>query len=407
MKTCKKQFHKLSHVLYMSQELLSSKMYIIETIRIDAWNFFLKCSVNNFKDYFAKNDIFFDQKKILQNIINYNTFVIGMDNLNFYVVLPKIKNLVKHQNILMKELEYTIGKNINTHRDKIMNYIITCNKNAKNKMKQEIDKIILQKINAMVSPTNSDKIKLETNVHPNKFVISKNHYSRLKRMFRGPKEDVDLWICILLLRYRYYTFLKEGISLSVDIIYDYIKKNGHDDISLEAFAGSLNSNLSSYCSLFYDIEKYFGSKGSFLLLNPNCDYEIIVSNPPYVEEIMTFASVNLIKYFDKCSDTNVFVVVTIPDWRSVSEFESDKNVQVNFSGKQQERIETSYSAYYILRNSKYFRDVFFIGSYQYYNFFKDEKRLINANTLIIFLSTHKNNKYCNELKHYIQKELKQ
>lgn len=383
------------------REISSSEKYITEVIRLQSWNNFIKCSINSINDLLKiKCD-----KKIIKNIINYNTFVIGCDKLNEYVLLPNIDNLIKYQDILMDELSYTLEKNIDTFKADIMKIIINCNEQSKMEMKSILANTKFYKINVDVK-INKNKVKLLIidDKYPNTFTLPINHYNRLKQMFNGTetqKKYINLWICILLLRYRYYTFIKEGISLSVDIIYQFIKTNNYTNISLEAFAGALNSDLPNYCSLFYDIEKYFGSKGSFLLINPDCKYEIIISNPPYIDIIIKQAAIKLINFLNRCND--IFIIVIIPDWRSVDEFKQDINIQKDINGLPQKRVDISYIGYSILRNSKYFRDVFFIGDFKYYNFFKDEKRSINGNILILLLSKIPSNIYYNKMKNYLNK----
>ena len=383
------------------REISSSEKYITEVIRLQSWNNFIKCSINSINDLLKiKCD-----KKIIKNIINYNTFVIGCDKLNEYVLLPNTDNLIKYQDILMDELSYTLEKNIDTFKADIMKIIINCNEQSKMEMKSILANTKFYKINVDVK-INKNKVKLLIidDKYPNTFTLPINHYNRLKQMFNGTetqKKYINLWICILLLRYRYYTFIKEGISLSVDIIYQFIKTNNYTNISLEAFAGALNSDLPNYCSLFYDIEKYFGSKGSFLLINPDCKYEIIISNPPYIDIIIKQAAIKLINFLNRCND--IFIIVIIPDWRSVDEFKQDINIQKDINGLPQKRVDISYIGYSILRNSKYFRDVFFIGDFKYYNFFKDEKRSINGNILILLLSKIPSNIYYNKMKNYLNK----
>ena len=50
-------------------------------------------------------------------------------------------------------------------------------------------------------------------------------------------------------------------------------------VNFELFASSINSYYDLYCSLFYDIEQFFGSKGSFFHIKLNKGFYI--ANPPY------------------------------------------------------------------------------------------------------------------------------
>jgi hypothetical protein len=222
-------------------------------------------------------------------------------------------------------------------------------------------------------------------------------------MFIGDMRLADFWIIILLLRYEFYQDELQGTCLSVNIVYDFIKSNNFEDTTLEAFAGSLNSNLKNYCSLFYDIERYFGSKGSFFKQKPElCIYKIVVANPPYVTGVLDSTANMLIEFMDKCND--ITVILTIPDWRSKKEFDNDKNFNISINEKIHERTDELYKSYETVRRSKYFRTVITVGSYQFYDYFHDIKRGIRSNVLFVLLSTvePEKNVFINKIKSYVK-----
>ena len=209
------------------------------------------------------------------------------------------------------------------------------------------------------------------------YELNSEDYERLNK-------QNDLLICILLKRYQYYGYVKEGICLSANNIYDFIKKYKYTNETLEVFAGALNSNLPNYCSLFYDIEKYFGI-GSFLTINiSNFKYNILVSNPPYINSVMNASSEIILQLLK--STTNLLCIIVIPDWRSDKEYEQDIQVQLSSDEHIQDRQSTSYTNYTMVRQSPYFRHVLCIGDYKYHNYFKNTNKIIRDNTLIIILT---------------------
>ena len=118
---------------------------------------------------------------------------------------------------------------------------------------------------------------------------------------------LDVIFCCIL---RYSFMFQINMHLWNDEIY---KKINFD---LEMFACPVNSHLTNYCSLYYDIDKYFKSKGSLFCMNGNLfkNYKIVFANPPFdVELINKLAEFieNIFVNFNK----NITFVVNIPDWR--------------------------------------------------------------------------------------------
>lgn len=56
------------------------------------------------------------------------------------------------------------------------------------------------------------------------------------------------------------------------------------NIKIELFASGINSSYTNYCSLFYDIEQYFGSLGSFFFTKIKAGY--YEANPPFEQNII-------------------------------------------------------------------------------------------------------------------------
>ena len=359
-----------------------SKKYIIENIRIKYWNVFLSTCTKQIMIILNKNNKV-QGYKLEQKILYFNTFLLGVCKLSKYVLFPKKQNIITYQSELKSDILHNYVMNDNDF-NKIMKIILKTNYECTKQIKQYVQNILVETINVNVQEDNNNiKLQISHLQYPNIFKITKNDYERLNKLFTG-KEDVNMTICCLLTRYKYYGVVKEGISLSAGDVYDFIKKYQYENSTLEAFAGTLNSNLPNYCSLFYDIEKYFGSKGSFLNLKlDDCKYNIIISNPPYITNIMDLSSVYLSKFLD-CN--NSLVIVIIPDWRSSDEYNNDKQNQISINEHQQVRQSTRYIGYYNLRVSKHFKYVMCVGDYAYYNFFQGTKKVIRDNTLFIVLA---------------------
>ena len=81
--------------------------------------------------------------------------------------------------------------------------------------------------------------------------------------------------------------------------------------TLELFASPFNTYLSNYCSLFYDIEKYFNSAGNFNDIDLSEGF--YVANPPFDEDIMKIAVNKIINSLSKSNKPLTFLIV-LPAW---------------------------------------------------------------------------------------------
>lgn len=380
-------------MMILSRKL--TKIYIAENIKLKIWFEFIKIVINQIKQFITMK-----HENIYQGITRFYTYVIGVTPLTNFVFFPNTHELLNYKHILVNELTF-YHKIDNNTIDQIMKIITKQNHEARKKIKYTIESLnIPNNMNIeIIYLDHKIKFKIICENYPNEFILSKKHYNRLKKMYIGQSEDVDFWICLLLLRYKYYGKDLESFCLAIDVFYEFIDKYKLEDKALEPFAGSLNSTLTNYCSLFPDIEEKFGSKGSFFLLDLNkCKYNLIVSNPPYISEIIHNMFDKFIKYLNQCPNSTIFI--SIPDWRSKEEYKNDTKVQINLGLKDRKRYDQPYHGYSEIRQSKYFKYVIAIENLSYYNFFADTRRNINVPTLIIVLSNN-NNDIVEKFKNFI------
>ena len=133
-----------------------------------------------------------------------------------------------------------------------------------------------------------------------KLYVLKNDYN--KKYFFS-----KLVICLTL---RYYILESYNQQAAViDSFYKIIKKKYNT--TLELFASPFNTYLSSYCSLFNDIEQYFNSKGNFI------DIKFVkgfyVANPPFDEDIMNFTVDKILTSLNESRENLTFLMV-LPAW---------------------------------------------------------------------------------------------
>lgn len=373
--------------------------YHKELIRQKYWNIYLSlmtehlCKILNISNKY--------EYKIKHKLLAYNTYIIGFSNKFNNIMVPPDKIIKKYSNELFLDIKHNYDVSSDLF-EKIIEHMIILNKKINNlatdKMKQiDNDNIVVK------YKKSGDDIHLQ--LGDDVYKLSENNYKRLVKKYTNKNISVDYAICNLLLRYTYYGEEKQGICLSANSIYEWVKLNNYQTDALELFAGSLNSNLPNYCSLFPDIEKYFGSKGSMFLYKKIYKYDLLISNPPYLTNVMTSSANIIIKYLSETKKG--FAIVNVPDWRSNLQYKFDNanliNKHIKIGVLEQKRQDSEYENYQILSSSPYFRKTIMIGNYKYKNFFDNNFASIRDNILIIVLSSVPDDSRINSFIDYIIK----
>lgn len=137
-------------------------------------------------------------------------------------------------------------------------------------------------------------------------------------------------------------------ALALNIRYNYLKLENHGlsrvykeiarpEDGIEAFASAFNHYFDTFCSAFPDLEKPFGSMGSFFN-KKDWSLSKIYMNPPFDESLMSCAMDHVIKYCEN-SRTYVEFLCTFPQWDnfpSIKKFKMSKwvkNVKVYKKGE--------------------------------------------------------------------------
>lgn len=190
------------------------------------------------------------------------------------------------------------------------------------------------------------------------------------------KDKHILYFCIL---YRYSILSAGNQQLAMP---SSIKQDFRDNfnIDIELFGSCINRFYSKYCSLFYDIEKHFGSLGNFNDIKPIRG--MYFANPPFDEDIMAHTSTMIVKWLEKAEHNKkpLGFVMTVPVW--------DANTQRKIKKICNMRNVTDIEKYEcrdILRASKYLYKeyVFCKKDFPYYIFTQD--RYIYASNTYMFI----------------------
>ena len=207
----------------------------------------------------------------------------------------------------------------------------------------------------------------------NKFELVKN--KSIKYNLDNISLDELLW-CII---YRYNILnLWNSIQLAVlpSIYEELITKF---NCKLELFGSAMNHTIFHFCSLFYDLEKYFGSIGNFFNVELIKGFYLV--NPPFDFYIMNETCKKIINSLNKNKHLSFFV--TIPVW--------DNNgieiINKNCNGKKKKIYKTDFEGYKLLKKNKHliFNNIYCKENFKYFDYL-NYKELNVAPTHVIILS---------------------
>jgi hypothetical protein len=207
-----------------------------------------------------------------------------------------------------------------------------------------------KKINLLIDKSNDTvTFKILYNNHEIINEININLYNRLFDKFNyfnntnSKQLDPNIYIFCLIYRYSYIDSGQQQLAIDKRIK-DMIKIYGVD---FELFGSAINVLSNHYCSLFYDIEKYFGSKGDFF--NIEINQGIFWCNPPYDDSLMTNAALKLISIMT--NNKNVAFIITIPIWDKYTQLKINTlvNVTKNFNADSNPEDHSDYKIYSLLK----------------------------------------------------------
>ena len=204
------------------------------------------------------------------------------------------------------------------------------------------------------------------------------HYSEQENL---PQPDkLNLYFCII---YRYQ--LMGGGNQQLGASPDF--KEGLSRlfaVNFELFGSCFNRVYQSYCSLYYDLEKYFGSVGNFFDIKLN--EGIYFANPPFDETIMKNMGQKLLEFL-QMSEKPLGFFITIPIWDYETALKIHKICESNKPGNYGE-----YQVYQDLISSKYyFKHYILCGrNFQYHNNY-DDIYVPASNTYVFVIKNDKLN----------------
>lgn len=358
----------------LGTEIFSVKKSYPRTLTniLSSWMFTLYAFESNNKS--AQCDVFFpdnfENTNILKKILlDYCKHDISIDNIEEKVntILQSFVEYIKEQMDTLKKYKVSPFY-LNSKNDyQIVKSKITQSRN---------DEVILfYKFKIVVHFGIKDKRLLNI---LNNILLPVDVYNKMKNNYTGDNKIFDIVIWIIIFRYQ----LLGSNNHQLGILPNIINKMKEDyNLNFECFASSINSTLKNYCSIYYDLEKYFGSKGNFF--NIELEMGTYSFNPPYQKEIIDNGINRILNFLDKTTKPLTFIM-TIPVW--------DKEGQESL----QEISKIDYGDFEIIekiKSSKYYKTIRIISKNEFtyldHNFRLYKNKTIQ-NTYIILLSNDNN-----------------
>lgn len=328
--------------------------------------------------------------------VDYETLKITLiDMMKFDGNIAPEERLLKANEIL-EELNLT--KKCNDYVDNIKSFIesdlyktnnnFTIYKISRTKKrKKELGNLeyYLFKITYDISIKNENINKILKNIKISKDVYNKLQikYQKFKNNFEI-KYDLDTLVWCLL--FRYITLGSHNHQLAViPKVMEILKTNYK--LNIELFASGINHYFDNYCSLFYDIEKYFGSCGSFFNFKPIRG--LFGFNPPYENYLMEKGVKKIIEHLNESSDNKepLGFIITIPIWDK----EGKTIMENQFNSKPGKNMSIDYGDYNvinILNESKYLKLKKMIPKHSfsyldYFNMIYKDKTIQNTYVILV------------------------
>ncbi len=231
----------------------------------------------------------------------------------------------------------------------------------------------------------------------NNIMIPVEQYNEMKNRYNNQdfNQDniMDTLIWIILFRYQLLSSNNNQLAV-IPIIYN--KMISDFNLSVECFASAINSSLNYFCSIYYDVEQYFGSIGNFFNIEPIRG--VYSFNPPYQYDVISNGIIKIINHMDKTKEKLAFII-TIPIWDNEGkQIMLDNNMENNNNIIKYDDFEIMGT----IRNSKYFRGLRMISkddfTYMDHNFYLFKNKTIQ-NTYVIVMSNYEND-YIDKINNY-------
>ena len=346
---------------------------------LSSWMFSLYVTYDFSGDYFLPTN-FTDTKSLeetLRDFCKYDSSIVNVDD-KINKVLGNLKSNYKYQLELLAGYSKSDIYKLNKSNYKIRKLMVNIKKNKNSTVESTF-----YKLEIIVNFSVKDKRLLNI---LNNILIPVKIYDKLANSYTGPPGKADEYLWAIVFRYQLLGSNNHQLAVLPNIMESMTKDY---NLNFECFASAINSTYPKYCSIYYDLEKYFGSVGSFFNIKPIKG--TFGFNPPYQKDIIELGINKLFGFLSNSVEPLTFII-TIPIWDNIGR-NYMKEHYANELGKQ----NIDYGDFPIVngvRESKYFRGLRMIPkekfTYVDHNFELYKNKTIQ-NTYVIILSNCEQN----------------
>ncbi len=361
---------------YFGTDIFSIKKSFSRTLTniLSSWIFSLYINYDFSSDYFFPTN-YSDTKSLentLRDLSKYDNKIVNIED-KIKKVVFNLKNNYKYQlDSLYEYKKSQIFKN-NKLNYKIKKMMINIRKNKLSELESTF-----YKFEIIVNFAIKDK-RLQNIL--NNILLPSKIYDKLSNKYTGPTGKLDEYLWAIIFRYQLLGSNNHQLAVLPSIMN---KMSSDYNLNFECFASAINSTFTNYCSLYYDLEKYFGSVGSFFKMIPIKG--TFGFNPPYQKDIIDLGINKLLYYLENTTEPLTFII-TIPIWDS-----DGRSYMKEHYNNELEKQNIDYGDFPIVnraKSSKYFRGLRMIAkenfTYIDHNFELYKNKTIQ-NTYVIILS---------------------
>jgi len=291
-----------------------------------------------------------------------------LNSINLNIIISKLVEEYKKMLTIYNKYKNGDFYNNNKYNYKVSKKLIVKKRNNNN--------VNFYKFNVKFYNKLNFSIKLE-NVLDN-IILPIDEYNYIKTKFNG-ECDMDEIIFIILFRYQLLSSNNNQLAILPNVIDN--MKNDYD-LSCELFASGINSSTDIYCSLYYDVEHYFGSIGSFF----NCKIisGVYTFNPPYQVDIIE-RGINRLLYFLNETNKDLTFFITIPIWDNYGKSIMNNKTDIDYG---------DFKIINVIKKSKYMKKIKMISkenfTYMDHNYHLFKNITIQHTYIIVLSNTNKN-----------------
>jgi hypothetical protein len=351
---------------------------------LSCWIFSLYINYDFSGDYFLPNN--YSDTKSLENILRdfckYDTKIIKI-NEKINKVTENLKTNYNHQLELLNSYSKSEIYKRNKTNYKIRKYMVNIIKNKKSPIESTF-----YKLQIIVAFAIKDKRLLNV---LNNILIPIKIYDKLVNSYKGPIGKIDEYLWAIIFRYQLLGSNNHQLAVLPNIMESMTKDY---NLNFECFASTINSTYPMYCSIYYDLEKYFGSVGSFFNITPIKG--TFGFNPPYQKDIIELGINRLFEFLNNSTESLTFII-TIPIWDNIG-----RNYMKELYSNELEKQNIEYGDFQIvndIRGSKYFKGLRMIPKEKFtyidHNFELYKNKTIQNTYVIILSNSNQNMSYMN------------